>query len=59
MTYIDNLKYEHFIEDTDSYFSQAKIINFDIIHHECRGNPLQNSLKYYETILIAILRVTF
>ena len=48
MTYIDHLKYEHLIEDTDSHFSQTKIINFDIIHHHFRGDPLQNSIYYYE-----------
>ena len=33
MTYIDNLKYEHIIEDTDSHFPRARII-----YHECRGD---------------------
>ena len=45
MTYIDNLKYEHIIEDTDSHFSGARII-----HHECRDDPLQNFKYYYKTI---------
>ena len=40
---IDKLKYEQFIEDVDSYFSCAKILNFDLIHHQCRGDKLQNS----------------
>ena len=35
MSYIDNLKYEHFVEDMDNHFSRMKIINFDLIHHEC------------------------
>lgn len=25
-------------------------VNFDIIHHQCRGTPLQNPIEYYETI---------
>ena len=50
MTYIDGLKNKHFIEDMDSLFFQAKITNFDIIRHQCRGDPLQNSCQYYETI---------
>ena len=33
MTYINDLKYEHFIEDTDSHFSCAKVTNFDLIDH--------------------------
>ena len=49
-TYIDDLKYKHFIEGMDSHFSWAKITNFDIIHQQCHGDPLQNSCQYYETI---------
>ena len=51
MTYIGNLKYEHFIENMDSHFSRVKITNFNIIHiYQCRGYPLKNSQQYYETI---------
>lgn len=32
MTYINELKYKRFIENMDSYFSQARYINFDIIN---------------------------
>ena len=46
MVYIDNLKYKHFIEDMDLHFSRVKIKNFDIISHQCRGDPLQNSCQY-------------
>ena len=34
----------------DSQFSHAKIKNFDLIHHQCRGNKLQNLQHYYETV---------
>lgn len=34
----------------DGYFKNAKIINFDIIHHVCRGDKLQNPEKYYKAI---------
>ena len=50
MTYIDNLKYKQFVEDMDSHFSRAEIPNFDLIHHQCRGDKLQNSRRHYETI---------
>ena len=43
-------KYQKINEDKKKYFSEAKIVNFDIINNECRGDPLQNSVKYYETI---------
>ena len=43
-------KYEKINKNKKEYFSEVKIVNFDIIHNECRGDPLQNSVKYYETI---------
>ena len=50
MTYIDQLKYKRFKENRDKHFKNAEIINFVIINHRCRGDPLQNSEKYYKTI---------
>lgn len=50
MTYINDLKYEHFVEDMDSRFTRAKITNIDLIHHQCHGDKLQNSQCCYETI---------
>ena len=50
MTYIDDLKYENFVHNMDSHFSQAKVVNFDIIHHQCRGDKLDNPEEYYQTI---------
>ena len=50
MTYIDQLKYERFEENRDENFKNVEITNFDTINHRCRGDPLQNSKKYYKTI---------
>ena len=50
MTYFDDLKYNEFAKNTDSYFENVKLINFDIIHHECRGDKLQNPERCYRTI---------
>ena len=50
MTYFDNLKYDKFASDTDSYFQNAQVINFDIINHVCRGTQLQNPENYYKAI---------
>ena len=41
LTYIDRLKYERFERNRESYLENAKIANFDIIHHQCRGDKLQ------------------
>ena len=32
------------------YFHGKKVINFDIIHHECRWDKLSNSYKHYKTV---------
>ena len=50
MTYFDDLKYNEFAKDADSYFENVKLINFDIVHHECRGGKLQNPERYYKLI---------
>ena len=42
--------YERINNNKEEYFKNAKIVNFDIIHNECRKDPLQNSIKYYQTI---------
>ena len=36
--YIDHCKYQRMLGDPTSYFFQKKVINFDIIHHECCGD---------------------
>ena len=34
----------------DGYCKDFRLINFDIINHECRGTPLQNPQAYYKSI---------
>ena len=43
-------EYERINKNKKNYFRKVKIINFDIINHQCRGDALKNSVKYYETI---------
>ena len=43
-------KYEKINKNKEEYFENAKIVNFDIIHNECRKDLLQNNIKYYQTI---------
>ena len=43
-------KYEDINNNKKEYFQLAKIVNFDLIHNECRGTLLENSVKYYHTI---------
>ena len=43
-------KYEKIMKNKEEYFIEAKVMNFDIVNHRCRGDPLTNSIKHYETI---------
>ena len=43
-------KYEKICKNRKEYFENAKIVNFDIINNECRGDPLKNSVEHYQTI---------
>ena len=49
----DTLKkctYKKIINDPEYHFQNCYLINFDLIHHECRGDKLLHSRKFYETI---------
>ena len=50
ITYFDQLKYKEFKKDRDAYINETKITNFDIIHHECRGDKLEKTIKEHNTI---------
>ena len=50
LSYLDDLKYEKFQENPDNYMKNVKIINFDLIHHQCRGDKLQHSEEHYQTV---------
>ena len=38
------------VNDPDYHFNNSYVTNFDLIHHECRGDELSHTKKYYETI---------
>ena len=44
------MKYEKIVNDPEYHFENCNIINFDLIHNECRGDKLDHSRKHYETI---------
>ena len=50
LSYLDDCKYERFKENSDNYMKNIRIINFDLIHHQCRGDKLQHSEECYQTI---------
>ena len=43
-------KYEKINKNKKEYFKNVELVNFDIIHNNCRKTPLQNSVKFYQTI---------
>ena len=51
MIWYDQGQCEDFLRDSDKYFREAKIINFDIIQRECRGEEVpKDLLQYYQTV---------
>ena len=38
------------VNDPDYHFKNSYITNFDLIHHQCRGEKLLYSRKHYETV---------
>ena len=50
LTWYDQRNSEKILRDTDSHFKQAKIINFDIIRRECRGEVPKDVLVDYQTV---------
>lgn len=50
MEYFNYCEYSEMTKDPTKYFEQKMVVNFDIIHHECRGDLLQGSCKNYQTV---------
>ena len=47
---LKEMKYNDIVKDFDFHFENCYITNFELIQHECRGDKLQFSRKFYETI---------
>ena len=41
----NHLKYKEMTDDPDFYFKNKKVINFDMIHDQCRSDPLKKNRK--------------
>ena len=44
------MTFNKIVNDPDHHFENCYNINFDLIHHQCRGDELSYSKKHYETI---------
>ena len=49
-TTLQMMTFTRIVNDPDYHFENSYVTNFDLIHHECRGDKLYHSKKYYETI---------
>ena len=49
-TTLKQMTFSEIIADPDYHFENCFVTNFDLTHHECRGDSLSFSRKYYETI---------
>ena len=44
------MAFDKIVDDPDYHFQNCYITNFDLIHHECRGDELSHDRQHYETI---------
>ena len=44
------MKLNEIMENSDSYFENVKLTNFDLIHNKCSGSELSYSRSYYQTL---------
>ena len=49
-TTLQKIAFKKIIDDPEYHFKNCFITNFDLIHHECRGDKLFYTRKHYETI---------
>ena len=47
---LQKMTFKKIVDDPDYHFKNSYVTNFDLIHHECRGDELSYSRKHYETI---------
>ena len=47
---LPKMTFKKIVDDPDYHFQNSYITNFDLIHHECRGDELSHDRQHYETI---------
>lgn len=56
ITYINKVKYENFMKDTDKHFENTQIVNFDKIHRQASEEKIDSDpLKRCKTIDSSII----
>ena len=49
-TRLKQMTYNEILQNPEEHFGKYEIINFDLIHNECRGDELNHSREFYETL---------
>ena len=49
-TRLQQMSFNKIMQNPDSHFENAYITDFDLIHHQCRGDKFTHDTKYYETL---------
>ena len=47
---LQKMTFDRIVADPDYHFQNCYVTNLNLIHNECRGDPLSNSREHYETI---------
>ena len=47
---LKKMTFKKIVDNPDYHFQNSYVTNFDLIHHQCRGDELSYSRKHYETI---------
>ena len=55
-TRLNKARYDEILNDLDGHFKNCYVTNFNLINHECRGDQLNYSRKFYETVFENDLR---
>ena len=50
LTYIDRVKYEHFVENRDLCMQKVEVVNFSMIYNKFHSDPLLNAEAFNKTI---------
>ena len=53
---LQEMTFEEIVNNPKEHFDNVYIKNFDLIHHQSRGNVLNYSEKFYKTISISQLK---
>ena len=53
---LQEMTFEEIVNDPKEHFDKVYIKNFDLIHHQSRGDVLNYSEKFYKTISISQLK---